>query len=125
MPYLSSLGVWNIFANRDFPAPQIALMTLLCGSSATAACPPDQLLPTTSALFKTPSLRDLGHSDPYFHSGGAAKLEDVLAHYSRASRIARAHKLRNGAPELEAMRLDHASSKYLVAFLKALNEDYH
>jgi hypothetical protein len=124
-PGYADLGVWNIFANPEFPAPQSALTTILCSSSSPATCSAEQLLPRTIALFKTPTLRDLGHSDPYFHSGGAKTLEDVLEHYTRAARLARADKLRNGASELKVIRLSTVTSQHLLAFLKTLNEDYH
>jgi len=34
--------------------------------------------------FRTPSLRNVGVTAPYFHDGSAETLEDVLAHYARA-----------------------------------------
>lgn len=36
--------------------------------------------------FRTPSLRNVGVTGPYFHDGSAQTLEDVLAHYARAGR---------------------------------------
>ena len=36
------------------------------------------LLDGAVALFKTPGLRDLGHSGPYLHDGSADTLEDVV-----------------------------------------------
>lgn len=126
-PGFADLGVWNIFANPDFPKPQKALTTILCDSSAltSSRCTSDVLLPLTIALFKTPSIRDPGHSDPYFHSGTAATLEEVLKFYMEASDLARAGRLRNGSPEMRAIRTDAADIPALVAFLRSLNEDYH
>lgn len=104
---------------------QRALVSILCGSSTAPACSPKNLLPRTVARFKTPTVRDLGHSNPYFHTGGAATLENVLAHYFRASNFARMDKLRNGASELKTIRLSADDRTRVVAFLRALNEDYH
>jgi cytochrome c peroxidase len=126
-PGFADLGVWNVFANPDFPRPQHALSQMLCDSDALRArgCTPTALLLSTVARFKTPSIRDLGHSDPYFHSGSAATLAEVMAFYLRASDLARAGRLRNGAPELRAVRLGAEDIHPLAAFLRSLNEDYH
>jgi hypothetical protein len=126
-PGFADLGVWNIFANPDFPKPQNALSQMLCDSAALRArgCTPTALLLSTVARFKTPSIRDPGHSDPYFHSGSAATLEEVMAFYLRASDLARAGRLRNGAPELRAVRFGDDDIPTLAAFLRSLNEDYH
>lgn len=48
----------------------------------------------------------------------------ALGHYLRASELARAGKLRNDAPELQAISLSTEDSQKTVAFLQALNEDY-
>ena len=126
-PGFADLGVWNVFANPDFPKPQNALSQMLCDSDVSRArgCTPAALLLSTVARFKTPSIRDLGHSDPYFHSGSAATLEEAMAFYLRASDLARAGRLRNGAPELRAVRLNDEDVPTLADFLRSLNEDYH
>jgi cytochrome c peroxidase len=85
---------------------------------------PDRLLTAATGLFKTPGLRDLGHSGPYFHDGSAATLEEAVAFYVRASDLARAGLLRNAAPELLDIHLTDDDVTALVAFLQALDEDY-
>jgi cytochrome c peroxidase len=126
-PGFADLGVWNVFANPDFPKPQGALGQMLCDSQAQRVrdCTPSVLLLSAVARFKTPSIRDLGHSDPYFHAGSAATLEEVVAFYARVSDLARAGRLRNGAPELRDVRLSDDDLRALAAFLRSLNEDYH
>jgi hypothetical protein len=124
-PGFADLGVWNVFANADYPKPQQALIAILCSSPYSNACTPELLLPHTIALFKTPSLRDLGHSQPYFHSGAAETLEDAMAFYVATTELARASKLRNGSRELQLMHLSAIDIASLAAFLRALNEDYH
>lgn len=37
--------------------------------------------------FRTPSLRNVGVTAPYFHDGSAATLEDVLEHYANGGRV--------------------------------------
>lgn len=39
-------------------------------------------LPAADHAFKTPTLREIGHSAPYMHDGSLATLEDVLDHYA-------------------------------------------
>jgi cytochrome c peroxidase len=122
-PGQTDLGLWNVYANADFPKPQLRLQRLLC--EAGEPCAPYLLLPNSIARFKTPGLRDLGHSAPYFHTGVNAMIEDVVRFYRRVSSMARAGQVRNGAPELQGMALTEDDIAPLSAFLKALNEDYN
>ena len=121
-PGYADLGAWNVFANPDLPKPQQALTQILCGDKP---CEPEAVLPSTVALFKTASVRDLGQSNPYFHSGAVDTVEDTLHFYVRISELARAGKLRNGSPEIADIHLAVTDISPLAAFLKSLNEDYH
>jgi cytochrome c peroxidase len=121
-PSATDLGMWNIFANPDYPKVQSEMRRLLCG---TRPCDPNVQLPRTIALFRTPSLRDLGHSWPYLHTGRLATVEDVLHYYVRMSGLARAGQLRNGDPELARISLDEQDIAALAAFLRSLDEDYN
>ena len=153
-PTHTDLGLWNIFANPDFPKPQTRLRSLLCEEELQAIlpglemierflsalvadgddrvldggflrpCRPSALLPKTIARFKTPGLRDLGHSAPYMHTGQFDTLEDIISFYRTASDLARSGDLLNGARELREIALTEADIVPLGAFLKALNEDY-
>jgi len=76
------------------------------------------------ARFKTPPLRDLGHSTPYMHNGQFNTLTDIMTFYRDTSTLARAGTLRNGAPELQGIALNAGDASSLVAFLRSLNEDY-
>jgi cytochrome c peroxidase len=121
-PGRTDLGLWNVFANPDYPAAQPALRRVLQGD--TRLQPDDLLLPRTLALFKTPSLRGLAFSGPYMHNGSKDTLEDVIGFYVRMSRLARDGRVRNAAPELAGIFLREADIAPLAAFLRALNEDY-
>jgi cytochrome c peroxidase len=192
------LGLWNVFANSDFPAPQPGLqriapllvpgglpppvinvpaMTdnnlLLAGhgipgwtyyvlTTTNAALPlkdwqvaatnsfnmsgnfnfADQttgssqkfyrlrldttasVLPYTIGLFKTPTIRDLSSSEPYFHTGRMDTIEDVINFYENFPIKARAGLIRNGDPQLSGIFLDTNAVVPLAAFLRSLNEDY-
>ena len=58
------------------------------------------------------------------HNGQFTTLEDIIAFYQDTSALARAGTLRNGALELRGIALTPSDAAPLVAFLKALNEDY-
>ncbi len=125
-PGYADLGVWSVLANPTMPKPQAALTRILCEQFGLASkrCTPAAVLPRSVAYFKTPSVRDLGQSNPYFHSGAMDTIEDVLRFYIATSDLARAGKLRNGSPELSGIHIDAADVAPLTAFLRALNEDY-
>lgn len=132
-PQLTDLGVWNIFWNPDFHSSQLAIWQILCEDALDGhfgffhilrSCQPNQLLARAIATFKTPGLRDLGHSAPYTHSGIFDTLEDVIRGYIKSSNLVRNGDLRNGAPQLNRIALIQADIPSLTAFLKSLNEDY-
>ncbi|HVT96160.1 MAG TPA: hypothetical protein VHE33_01555, partial [Acidobacteriaceae bacterium] len=102
-PEYADLGVWNIYLNPDKPNPQADLKSVLC--AAGADCSVDQGLGRTIAAFKTPTLRDLEDSAPYFHNGSRLKLDDVVNFYINSSGLARAGQLRNAPPEFAAMSI--------------------
>jgi len=126
-PGYADLGVWSVYANPDLPKPQGALNRILCGSAGPAAedCSPEAVLPLTIGYFKTPSIRDLGQSEPYFHTGSTDTIEQALQFYVATSGLARAGKLRNGSPEMAKIHIGDDAIVPLAAFLRSLNEDYH
>ncbi|HET8676971.1 MAG TPA: cytochrome-c peroxidase, partial [Blastocatellia bacterium] len=68
--------------------------------------------------FRTPSLRNVELTAPYFHDGSAATLLDVVRYYVRGG---------NESPsrdwELHAVQLTEAEQQDLVEFLKSLTGD--
>ena len=120
-PTFTDLGMWNVYANTDFPAPQQRLQDLMC---ANPPCDPAQVLPLTIGRFKTPTLRDLGHSQPYLHTGRMDSVEKVLDFYRHTALLAQAGQLRNADPNIAGISIDAQDSAALAAFLASLNEDY-
>ncbi len=139
----TDLGLWNVFASPDFPNSQKRLWKILCEKEigeefeletlyqnrrltkkVFGKCWNHKLLDDAVALFKTPGLRDLGHSAPYMHTGQESRIEDVVEFYRESSDLARKRKLRNAVPELEDIFLKQRDVQPLVRFLKSLNEDY-
>ena len=199
-PGAVDLGLWNVFANPDFPAPQAALREILpqllglpvpriagatlrdrrfvfSGTNGTPggtyyvlastslrlpvadwtviatntfdargrfnftnvvtsgdtrgfyylspARPTDaEALPLMIARFKTPTLRDLGQSNPYLHTGRMDSIKDVIQFYRKFSSKARQSDARNIDPGIRDISLNDNAVAPLDAFLKSLNEDY-
>jgi len=118
----TDLGLWNVYLNPDLPNPQAGLKTLMCGGGQD--CSVDQGLGKTIARFKTPTLRDLEDSSPYFHNGSKLQLQDVMQFYALSSQLARSGLLRNPPPEFQSMSISADDIDALTAFLLALTEDY-
>ncbi len=121
-PAFADLGLWNVYLNPDMPNPQTNLSTYVCAEGKD--CSVDQGLASTIAQFKTPVLRDLEDSAPYFHNGSAPKFDDVVNHYIQMSQLARSGAMRNAPAEFANMSLSQDDLAALVAFLQSLTEDY-
>jgi hypothetical protein len=65
--------------------------------------------------FKTPSLRDVALTAPYFHDGSAATLEDVVAHYNKGGTLKD-----NLDADITPLALAAGEQQDLVEFMKAL-----
>lgn len=72
--------------------------------------------------FKTPTLRNLGGSDPYMHNGAYASLEDAVRAKIEISRKARAGEAPWVDPAYRGMVLTDSDIESLVAFLQQLGE---
>jgi len=121
-PGQADLGIWNIFANPDIPTPQRALK--LAARDLFGPLPVAATLDKTIATFKTPGLRDLGHSQPYQHNGSQDDLRQVMGFYARVGNMARQGLIRNADPRLAAIGFSPDEAEQLVKFLNALNEDF-
>jgi len=124
----ADLGVWNIFANPDFPKRKASLRKFLCAIDthqfADCGASDATLLDRALGVFKTRSLRDLGDSDPYMHDGQFDTLEAAVRFYQQSGQLARLGKLRNGDPAMQGVALTDQDVQDLAAFLAALDEDY-
>ena len=69
--------------------------------------------------FKTPTLRDITRTAPYFHDGSAKTLEEVVDHYSRGGDVKD-----NLSPSMKKLDLCVSEKEDLVAFLKTLTSPY-
>lgn len=121
-PGFADLGAWNVVLNTDIPKPQTTFRKLFCERGNT--CSDEDLLNRAFAAFKTPVLRDLGHSSPYLHNGSASDIEYAIQHYIENTALAKSGILRNPAKQLETISITPADIAPLSAFIRALNEDY-
>jgi cytochrome c peroxidase len=65
--------------------------------------------------FKTPGLREVANTAPYFHDGSAASLQDVVMHYARGGDVKS-----NLSPHIRPLPLTAQERDDLVAFMQAL-----
>ena len=68
--------------------------------------------------FKTPGLRNVELTGPYFHNGSAASLEQVVELYNRGGNF----KNPELAPDIQPLGLSASERADLVAFLKTLTD---
>lgn len=66
--------------------------------------------------FKTPTLRDVERTAPYFHDGSAKTLMDVMEHYNKGGEVTT-----NLSPNMKPLNLTQQDKEDLVAFMKALS----
>jgi cytochrome c peroxidase len=72
--------------------------------------------------FKTPGLRNVALTGPYFHNGGVSTLEDVIRFYNRGGDFHESNQV-DIAPAMLAMDLDESHIADLAAFLRALTDE--
>ncbi|NQZ00874.1 MAG: hypothetical protein HRT45_09420 [Bdellovibrionales bacterium] len=126
-PNKADLGVWNHFRAPGFDHLQDDLTVVLQKSLPSidlTKLNDDEILAKTIGMMKTPTLRDLGHTAPYFHDGHARGLSQVVSLYIATSRGARQGLILNPDPKLLKINLQEADKEPLVKFLMSLNEDY-
>lgn len=73
---------------------------------------------------KTPTLRNLGFTEPYMHNGAYQTLDQALAAILDLSERARAGEIRSADDEFSKVRLAEEDLVPLAAFLGTLNEKY-
>jgi cytochrome c peroxidase len=72
-------------------------------------------LPINKGAFKTPTLRDVERTAPYFHDGSARDLTAVMEHYDSGGAVKQGI-----SPNMKPLGLTRQEREDLVAFMKAL-----
>jgi cytochrome c peroxidase len=75
-----------------------------------------------NGAFKTPGLRNVELTGPYFHNGGKGTLMQVVEFYNRGGDFA-AENRENLAPDIQPLNLDEIEKANLVAFLLSLTDE--
>jgi cytochrome c peroxidase len=123
-PERADLGLWNVIGNPAVPGTQAALRAIALERAGLPQDATDEtLLPHVLGWMKTPTLRDLGHSAPYFHGGHVDSLEEAVQHYRSSALSSRFGLVRNVAPEVPGIDFEVEDLLALAAFLRALDED--
>ncbi len=72
--------------------------------------------------FKTPGLRNVELTAPYFHNGGVATLEQVVEFYNRGGNFAYVNRTNLDA-DIQPLGLSDTEKAALVAFMRALTDE--
>ena len=72
-------------------------------------------VPSMKGAFKTPTLRDITLTAPYFHDGSARTLQDVVDHYVHGG-ISKVDL----SPDIKPLNLSQKEKEDIVAFMQAL-----
>lgn len=82
--------------------------------------PTDDSPASARGRFKTPGLRNVEFTGPYFHNGGQATLRQVMEFYNRGGDFA---VNVNSGPDIRPLNLSADDQANLVSFMKALSDD--
>jgi len=92
----------------------------ICGDGVTQPCPINRI--AVDGTFKTPTLRNVELTGPYFHNGGQATLMQVVDFYNRGGDF-HEHNIANLDTDVETLELNDHGKNLLVDFLLALTDD--
>ncbi|MCX6605458.1 MAG: hypothetical protein NTV52_17940 [Acidobacteria bacterium] len=90
------------------------------GKTLAAQLPTDASPASARGRFKTPGLRNVELTGPYFHNGGQATLQQVMEFYNRGGDFP--PNASNG-PDIKPLNLSPADQANLIEFMKALTDD--
>jgi len=79
---------------------------------------PHKKVKVLKGAFKTPTLRDISLSAPYFHDGSAMNLSEVVEHYVKGGEIEKGLD-----PNIFKLSLTEQDKQDLVAFMKSLTTE--
>ena len=117
-----------ILGNDHIPARDEDLGSAVCDdTNANGRCEPGETIRpefhrvAVDGAFKTPGLRNVALTGPYFHNGGMATLRQVVQFYNRGGNFCR-FNLRDMDPRITPLGLSAAQEEQLVAFLVSLTD---
>lgn len=117
-----------IFGNDHLPAKDEDLGSAVCTDlNGNGVCEPqDPILPAfqrvaVDGAFKTPGLRNVELTGPYFHNGGVATLRQVVQFYNRGGNFCRLNS-RDLDKSIVPLGLTAQQEQQMVAFLVSLTD---
>jgi cytochrome c peroxidase len=117
-----------ILGNEFLPAKSEDRRTPVCNDTNTnGVCDPGEtILPefqrvAVDGAFKTPGLRNVELTGPYFHNGGVATLRQVVQFYNRGGNFCRLNA-RDLDTDIKPLRMVPFQERALVSFLLALTD---
>lgn len=75
-----------------------------------------------NGAFKTPGLRNIELTAPYFHNGGQATLRQVVDFYNRGGDFLKAN-IKDADPDIERLGMNDKEKDALVAFMISLTDE--
>ena len=105
----------NVGIGFDTEKPDLGRGKILADAAGKSGQPPPPEAETLKGAFKTPSLRGVALSGPYFHDGRAATLEEAVDFMVKGG-IENPHR----DEKLKAVTLTPAQRTALLAFLRSL-----
>jgi cytochrome c peroxidase len=117
-PLFSDAQFHNIGVGADSPKPDRGRGGILADAATKANQPVTPEIERLTGAFKTPSLRGIALSGPYFHDGSVATL-DAAVDLMLKGGVDNKHK----DPLLQPRTLTPSQQKDLMAFLNALSPD--
>lgn len=77
----------------------------------------------TLHAFRTGTLKNIEKTAPYMHNGVFSNLEQVIEFYDNGGGVGHGLKLENQTLSSDSLHLSKDEKKYLIDFLRSLNED--
>lgn len=108
---------------RDFAVPVFAVLGVP-DSPDSKTLDPDRGRGATTQLtadqhsFKTPTMRNIGKTAPYFHHGRYARLEDVIDFYDKGGGKGLELDVPNQDPDVVKLELTKEETRVLLVFLR-------
>jgi cytochrome c peroxidase len=119
---------FDIFGNDHIAARAEELGTPVCADAngngrceSTETIHPAFHRTAVDGAFKTPGLRNVELTGPYFHNGGMATLRQVVQFYNRGGNFCSFNQ-RDLAPRIKPLGLSPMQEQSLVAFLVSLTD---
>ena len=117
-----------LLGNDHIPAKDEDLGIAVCDDiNANGLCDPSETIQpafqrvAVDGAFKTPGLRNVELTGPYFHNGGMATLRQVVQFYNRGGNFCD-FNLRDLHPAIKPLELTEKQEEQLVAFLVSLTD---